>query len=107
MNINPDPIVPSIGTPVTLAWWSDNDPATIIAVSANGKRITVQADIATRVDGNGMSDCQTYEYERDPEGRTYVFSQRKNGRWYLIGQEMRSTPVCHIGSRRKYYDFSF
>jgi hypothetical protein len=22
-------------------------------------------------------------------------------------QEMRSTPVCHIGSRRKYYDFSF
>jgi hypothetical protein len=107
MNINPDPTVPAIGTPATLAWWSDSNPATIIAVSASGKRITVQEDSATRVDGNGMSDSQTYEYERNPEGAIWVFSQRKNGRWYLIGQEMHSTPVCHVGSRRKYYDFSF
>ncbi|CAB4158705.1 hypothetical protein UFOVP711_20 [uncultured Caudovirales phage] len=107
MNTTPDPIIPTVGTAVTLSWWSDSDPGTIIAVSASGKRITVQEDSAKRVDSNGMSDSQTWEYERNPEGATWVFSQRKNGRWYPIGQEMHSTPVCHIGSRRKYYDFSF
>ena len=107
MNTKPAPIAPTVGTAVTLSWWSDADPGTIIAVSASGKRITVQEDIAKRVDSNGMSESQTWEYERDPEGRTWVFSQRKNGRWYVIGQEMHSTPVCHIGSRRKYHDFSF
>lgn len=98
---------PTVGTPVTMSYWSDSDPGTIIEVSANGKRIVVQADKATRVDTNGMSDSQTYEYEADPNGAIVTFSQRKNGRWYLVGQEIGSTPVCHIGSRRKYYDFSF
>ncbi len=107
MNTNPAPIAPTVGTAVTLSWWSDSDPGTIIAVSESGKRITVQEDIAKRADDNGMSDCQTWEYERNPEGCIWVFSQRKNGRWYVVGQEMHSTPVCHIGSRRKYYDFSF
>jgi hypothetical protein len=107
MEINPTPTAPTVGTPVTLCYWSDNYPGTVIAVSESGKRITVQEDRATRVDDNGMSESQTWEYERDPEGATYVFSQRKNGRWYLVGQEMHTTPSCHVGSRRKYYDFSF
>jgi hypothetical protein len=97
----------NVGDGGTVCGWSDRHACTVIAVSALGKVVRVQRDKATRTDENGMSDRQTYTYERDTEGATYDFSLRKNGMWVEVGSPMRDGYVLQLGHRRSYYDFSF
>lgn len=94
---------PEIGMGITWTSGSDRYPGTIIEISASGKRIVFQEDIATRTDNNGMSESQTYTFQPDPTGTVYHASFRKDGRWKLMECK---TPV-YIGTRSKYYDFSF
>jgi len=94
---------PAVGDGVTMCHFTDRHAGTVI--KRTPKTVTVQRDKATRVDGNGMSDAQQYEYERDPEGATYVFSLRKNGTWRQRGHEEQGTRL--VAGRREYYDFSF
>jgi hypothetical protein len=94
---------PSVGDAATIAYHSDCDPATVIHVLSNGRRIVLQKDKATRIDNNGMSECQIYEYEPDPDGTILVASLRKDGNYKLIGGKTR----VHVGSRRKFHDYSF
>jgi len=94
---------PAVGDGVTMCFFSDRHACTVIKRTA--KTVTVQRDKATRSDGNGMSDAQSYEYERDPGGATYVFSLRKNGTWRQRGDSDRGTRL--VAGRREYYDFSF
>jgi hypothetical protein len=94
---------PEIGMGVTQQIGSDRYPGTIIEVSASGKKIVFQDDIAIRTDSNGMSESQTYTFERDPNGSIHYASLRKDGRWKLMGSKI---PIS-IGIRSKYYDFSF
>ena len=98
---------PVVGKGATICWWSDSHAGTIIWVSDNGKRIIVQRDIATRTDGNGLSESQKYTYERDPQGITYEFSLRKNGRWVRVGDSVKDGLKCSVGLRNEYFDFSF
>lgn len=98
---------PTVGDGATISAYSDRYAGTIIAVSPSGKRITVQRDNYRRIDSNGMSDAQSYEYERDPKGVTYQFSLRKNGRWVQVGETLYGGLRCHIGVRSAYYDYSF
>lgn len=94
---------PTIGMGATIQIGSDSYPATVIQVTNNGKRVVVQEDTATRVDANGMSERQDYTYEPNPQGTIHIATLRKDGRYRLTGGK---TPI-HIGSRRKYYDYSF
>lgn len=57
----------------------------------------------TRTDNNGMSECQTYEYHRNPEGTCHIATLRKDGSFRLAGGKT----LVHVGERNKYYDFSF
>ena len=100
-------VQPEVGQGATLLLWSDRKPATVVAVSRSGLKVTVQEDRATRTDENGMSESQSYTYERDPEGWTYTFTLRKNGSWVEEGSKMRSGTRLALGRREKYYDFSF
>jgi hypothetical protein len=54
-----------------------------------------------------MSESQTYEYTRNENGETIVFTLRKNGRWVKKGQSMRNGTSLSIGHRSEYYDYSF
>jgi len=92
---------PYVGQPATVCYWSDREPATVIAVSPSGYKVTVQIDKATRIDSNGMSDAQTYEYERDPNGSVMSFHRNKRGNY------RRSGTGLSLGSRRAFRDFSF
>lgn len=92
-----------IGMGATICHWSDRSPATVIHVTSSGKTITLQEDKATRTDNNGMSDDQSYEYERDTQGNIYKATLRKDGKYKLVG----SKEVVALGVRRKFYDFSF
>ena len=112
---------PEIGEGATILCWSDRHAGTVTAVeTASGGQvviITVQEDIATRVDKNGMSDCQEYTYERDENGRTWNFRldarmaspkwvevyRSTTGRWNKIG----AGNGLAIGHRDRHHDYSF
>lgn len=98
--------VPEIGMGVTQLCWTDRHPFTIIDI-INDKTLVVQADESIRVDNNGMSDSQKYEYKQNPEGSIYIITLRKNGYWVTKGSSMKSGQRWHVGSRSRYYDFTF
>lgn len=95
-----------VGMGITVLSYTDRHPATIISVSKSGKSFKAQQDKAHRIDSNGMSDSQEYEYERDEHGRIFDFRRAKNGRFYAEGGQ-RNGYGCIIGHREKYFDFSF
>src|ERR1700734_2303534 len=71
-------MTPEIGMGATILCWTDRHAATITHVTP--KTITVARDIATRVDSNGMSECQKYRYEPDELCRNLeVFRLTKRG----------------------------
>jgi len=102
---------PEVGMGATFLHWTDRHAGTIIAW--DGKVVTVQRDHAKRIDSNGMSEMQEYEYSPNPKGAVYHFRREKRGMW----TEVRRNPSTGrwvkvggaglaIGYRRAYYDFS-
>lgn len=91
-----------VGDGVTLVYWTDRQPFTVIDITKSGKTITIQEDNAERVDSNGMSDAQSYEYSRNPEGR--VLKARLTKRGFRVGGAQGNAVVR---GRNKYYDYSF
>src|SRR5277367_4802395 len=81
-------IIPSVGMGATIQYWSDRKAGTIIQVERNGKRLVIQMDKSIRTDQNGMSECQEYEYERDPQGTIYIATLRKDGRYRVSKTKM-------------------
>lgn len=102
---------PTVGMGATILMWTDRQPATIVAVETyrGQPMVTVQEDRARRVDSNGLSECQEYEYSPDNLGAKWRFAKSKAGDWreMLEGRMARSGRGLRIGERRKYHDFSF
>lgn len=94
---------PVVDMGATIIHWTDRTPVTIIDVSASGKKILLQEDQSIRLYNNGMSEEQSYSYERDINGLIYSASLRKDGKYKITG----TNTVVVLGSRRKYYDYSF
>lgn len=94
---------PTVGEGATIYYYSDRKPATVVQVGRNGKRIIMQEDIATRIDKNGMSEVQSYEYKSDPNGEILIATLRKDKTYRLVG----SKTLVSFGYRQKYYDYSF
>lgn len=101
---NPAPVV---GMGATILMWTDRHACTVVAVSKDGKTVTVQEDKATRTDNLGMSDCQSYTFEPNPAAGKQVFTLRRNGRYVRQGSGMKSGEGLRLGTRDHYYDFSF
>jgi hypothetical protein len=101
---------PEVGMGATMLSWSDRDPYTIIKVTPYksgpnkglAREIVVQEDDSTRTDSNGMSDSQSYTFTPNPNGRTRVVRRRKDGSFRTPGGTQ-----FRIGSRDRYYDYSF
>lgn len=105
MSVSPSRTVPEVGMGATQVCFSDRHAFTVVEVSKSGKRITVQQDKATRTDKNGMSDCQDYTFEPNPNGSKHTLSLRKNGRWIEVGGS-QSDFTYSIGHRAEYYDYT-
>ena len=95
---------PKVGDGATILFWTDRIAGTIIEASPT--RIVVQEDHAEK-NFTGMTDSQSYTYSPDPNGATYVFTLRKNGRWVRAGDDLHRGQRVSIGHRSKYYDYSF
>lgn len=107
---------PQVGMGATLLGWTDRYPGTVIEVFKIGKAVAikVQADKYKRIDKNGMSESQEYEYTQDPNGSVYVFKQSSDEMWSQVhkNQETGRWNVSRrkglrLGEREMYYDFSF
>jgi len=100
-------VLPVIGMGATAGYGSDSYPYTVIAISANGKTITVQADDHKPAPGHHYINNQVYTYSPNPEGETKVFTLRDNGRWVLKGEGKKNGLRLGLGHRRYYQDPSF
>lgn len=109
--------IPSVGDGATILHWSDRDPATVISVEKNDNfvQVVVQMDDYKRVDHNGMSEMQEYEYTANPDGVKLVYRLYfKTPVWfrYVYNTETnrwnkRNRNGISFGSRRRYFDYSF
>jgi hypothetical protein len=117
----------NVGDGAAIYGFSDIYAATVIAVSANGKTVTLQRDEAILLNGtqSGAADAltfspggflghtsgeQRYEFKADPKGATDRFSLRSvNGRavWVRVGESARGGQRATIGRRYHHYDFNF
>ncbi len=95
---------PTVGMGATECMYSDRHACTIVEVRSP-TTIVVQRDKAKRIDNNGMSESQTYEFTPNPEAPKVVVTKRRNGRWVAKGNK-QSSPGFMLGERDEYYDFS-
>ena len=91
---------PVVGMGATVTCYTDRHAATISWVSPSGKTLKVREDDVKRIDNNGMSECQTYEYTPNPNAPEITYRLGKHG-W----RSNRGGLV--IGHRLHYHDFSF
>jgi hypothetical protein len=93
----------AVGVGVTEIMWTDRRAGTIIEVKRNGRTLVVQYDEAIRTDANGMSDAQSYRFERNTDAATREFTLRKDGTYRVKGGSGRLI----LGVRDAYHDYSF
>ena len=109
---------PYVGMGATTLHWTDRHACTIHKVEEiHGViYITVTNDITKRIDTNGMSESQNYEYAPNPEGYPLIFKKHpETGFWkqceYNAGtkryRQLRHGCGLKIGVRDEYYDYSF
>ncbi|UTS52150.1 hypothetical protein [Synechococcus phage BUCT-ZZ01] len=106
----------AVGMGATMLGWTDRYPGTVIEVFKIGKSIAlaVQEDDAKRIDKNGMSESQDYEFTPNPKGRVSHFKQKDDGTWVNVYKDadtnrwkQTGSRGLRLGERDKYYDFSF
>lgn len=108
---------PEIGMGATIIMYSDRHAGTVVlATPVKGREfVTVQADKAIRTDDFGMSDTQSYRYERDPHGRGWNFRKDKTGRWTEVVRNLKTKRWNQVeggaglllGERDTYHDYGF
>ena len=96
---------PVVGMAATVLCWTDRHAATVVGVGPSGKVCWVRECIARRIDTNGMSECQDYDYEENPAGRVTQFRLGKRG-WREAGSRGKGKALA-LGHRSHYYDYSF
>jgi len=100
-------VKPEVGMGVTRLSYTDRSPYTIITVISE-KEIIIQEDDARRIDQNGMSESQQYEFTPNPEGYTLTLTLRRSGRWIEKGcSDTKGATAYLVGQRMKYHDYSF
>jgi hypothetical protein len=134
---NSKPQVPTVGMGGTIFHYSDRTAVTIVEVSKDGTTIWYTGDTTKRVDANGMSDAQAYEYTTNWDASRGMAKLDKTGRWRIYSPvtEMRSytepdgktgwgwfavkhaktgatryrktSEIIGVGSRDAYHDYSF
>ena len=99
---------PVVGMGVTHYGWSDRDPYEVIEV-IDDRHIVVRALDYKRVDNNGFSECQEYEYTSNPNNPTERLYLNNKGRWVRrVGTRgVDNYGGWRLGKAEKYYDFSF
>jgi hypothetical protein len=105
----PEPVV---GMGVTMLSYTDRDAGTIVEVNTKKRYIAVVEDNAKRIDSNGLSESQVYEFTPNPDGYVYYYRKDKKNQWRKCYYNENKRLVFGrggliLGKRDKYYDFTF
>jgi hypothetical protein len=105
----------TVGMGATRCYYTDAHAYTIIKISKSGRKITMQRDTATLMNGKKLEfavggfaahcsnqECQEYKYEANPNGVVVEARLTKMG-WKTKGGAERVI----IGSRSEFYDYNF
>lgn len=87
---NQEEIEIAVGMGCTQGVGSDRYPYRVSAV-LTPKRIQVQAVQYRRIDQNGQSESQQYEFG-DSVGEPITLTRRRNGRWVREGEQQWASP---------------
>ena len=105
--------MPVIAEGATILHWSDRSPGTVVSFDEQKRMVGVQMDKYQRIDQNGMSEDQNYEYTRDEDGFVYYFRLDKNG-WNQVRHNVETNRWNKVngagvmfGRRERFYDFTF
>ena len=102
--------------PIGRAEIEQRKDGTITEVFVLGKYtyVKVRQDTSKRIDKNGMSEDQDYEFTPNPNGSESCFRREDDGPWaevrYNAGTKRYNKSRGHglrIGARDEYHDFSF
>lgn len=98
---------PEVGMGVTEMCYTDRHPYEVIEV-IDDRHIIVRALSWKRIDNNGLSECQEYEYFSNPEASPIKLFLTKKGTW------RERYPSGHLGCNgfaigfaERYYDPCF
>lgn len=123
---------PTVGMGATRYMWTDRHAMTVVEVGPKDAKgipsfIVLQADTCKRTDDNGMSECQSYSYEPNPQGEKLVAKfHAKSGKWREVGatcnpyestgdqilasakkaRPNQKASIVKLGARREYHDYS-
>lgn len=100
--------VPVVGMGVTQCYWSDREPWEIIEVK-DERHIVIRKLDTNRVDKNGMSECQDYEYISNELNEVKRLYKTSSGKWVeRIGRNgVDKSTGWYVGYAEKYYDYSY
>lgn len=95
-------IVPKVGLPCTVCYWSDKRAATVTRI-ISPRKIEVTHNEVKCLDYYAGD----YEILPDLDGHVDVFTKRRNGRWCMEGQSMKDSVQLMLHYQRHYIDPSF
>lgn len=96
-------IIPEVGVPCTIVYWSDYRAATIVEVDEKCKKVGV------RFNETKCNDWYAGSYEILPElyGGVQYFTHRKNGQWVYEGHKVSDGVKLMLHYQRHYIDPEF
>lgn len=94
-----------VGTGVTEMCYSDRHPYEVVEV-IDDRHLMIRRMNAKRIDNNGMSECQDYEYSSNLDATPIKIFLSKTGWREQRGKKLGSTKFS-VGFAEEYYDFSF
>ncbi|MFA6813428.1 MAG: hypothetical protein WCR45_10165 [Bacteroidaceae bacterium] len=105
--------LPEVGKGATELRWTDRSAYEVIEVREDKKRVIVQQYLPKRIDSNGMSECQDYEYKDLHPMKEVIVWKWGSWRWEREytenGKTTREYSKVNIlwGVKDEYFDYSF
>lgn len=96
-------IIPEVGIPCTIVYFSDYRAATVVDVSEDKKKVGVMFN-DTKCNDWYAGD---YEVLQELHGQVQYFTHRKNGRWIMERHHVRDGVALALHYQRHYIDPHF
>tara|TARA_R110000744_G_scaffold134922_3_gene244231 strand:- start:7544 stop:8071 length:528 start_codon:yes stop_codon:yes gene_type:complete len=85
--------LPEIGEGATELMWSDRQPHQVTWVSDDKSECIIQSINAKRIDTNGMSESQNYDYSDVTDHKQHlIWRNKQGGCWCIKSKEIRFIP---------------
>jgi hypothetical protein len=99
-NVNSKNNTPVVDEGATVFMWTDRHAYTVREISKDGKKVKLQRCSPKRTDGNGMSDCQSYDYSEHTNN--FLDIQLFRGNWTVPSTDVAWIKGMHERSQEEF-----